>query len=319
MYIPINKDDKVKKEVGTLFLKVISVESAGVAEVRLLLGRTDKDMWSSYRVATVALKNERKGYSIYTYVNEDALKSIVRDFYNNPFTMLDECDVDEFKVFSGSYYKIPFQTKAINIEDMKNWYLKNRLMNQNLPNINFMENSLKSDLKRITENDLVVGKLYVTKANSLFLYLGKYSDKYNFYNMYYNLSTSKEIIIEFGMILRGNYRVKQTKSLPCLYALDTYPLNLLSEDLIRQKDMWYHKTYQINFVSAYEFKCDKDIIPVCYIDSFAIDDAVFKYSCMDELRHNKYYVTEKPVSNCKVQVTLRPTNVHVATLYIGER
>ena len=141
---------------------------------------------------------------------------------------------------------------------LSNWYMKNMLLARDLPNVIFSEKTQKDSLQKIKKTDLEVGRLYVSKGNKVYTYIGYIDNQYMFALLNHVEEDSTEYVVDYKGIKGTALYINKTKSLPLLFVLDNYPVHLLSKDLQSTRTKWYKKKYTFSYKSCLEFKILND-------------------------------------------------------------
>ena len=64
MYIQIDRDSKIEKLVGSVYINIVGDDTA---ELYILLGRTEVGTWVSYRIDAVKIYAKNENYYTNTY------------------------------------------------------------------------------------------------------------------------------------------------------------------------------------------------------------------------------------------------------------
>ena len=110
---------------------------------------------------------------------------------------------------------------------LSNWYMKNMLLARDLPNVIFSEKTQKDSLQKIKKTDLEVGRLYVSKGNKVYIYIGYIDNQYMFALVNHVEEDSTEYVVDYKGIKGTTLCINKTKSLPLLFVLDNYHLIII--------------------------------------------------------------------------------------------
>lgn len=156
----------------------------------------------------------------YIYDNQDfEIQPIIDRVFSRKLDK--NCLTHYDKSLIGAIYESPYQYK---IPDVMKWYTKNRLINNELVELN-VKNTLED--KVIKEKELEKGKVYVRSKNKLYYYIGKDSNR-------------KHIWIELqfgeymGNITQSMWGIERTVKVAKLYSLETgVKNNFISEKMYK--------------------------------------------------------------------------------------
>lgn len=223
MYIEL-KSGKIEKKTGEYYL---SYHSDYGLSLFVILGRDVLDYFVSYYVD--GIKCYKDGTKVYVDVN-----SLQRALNVNIYeSSIEKLDIDVMKRLNTKYcYSIPENSRVnkLNIEDLKLWYLKSRVVNS-LPEIVFDADSILSRIPVVKTKDLEVGKTYISKEKHLHLYIGYYNGLYVFYKQaltekFPNFYKEKRLeITQLG--LNRNAYFFGYKTIPDLYEISDFPKSLI--------------------------------------------------------------------------------------------
>ena len=70
MYIQIDRDSKIEKLVGSVYINIVGDDTA---ELYILLGRTEVGKWVSYRIDAGKIYTTKENYHTKSFVDDDSM------------------------------------------------------------------------------------------------------------------------------------------------------------------------------------------------------------------------------------------------------
>lgn len=319
MYIQIDRDSKIEKLVGSVYINIVGDETA---ELYILLGRTEVGTWVSYRIDAVKIYTTNENYHTKSFVDDASLINAYNLFTQKIlFGQINVVDIKLNQTFSSTKCKTPMTFQKLEPDVLSNWYMKNMLLARDLPNVIFSEKTQKDSLQKIKKTDLEIGRLYVSKGNKVYTYIGYIDNQYMFALLNHVEEDSTEYVVDYKGIKGTTLSINKTKSLPLLFVLDNYPVHLLSKDLQSTRTKWYKKKYTFSYKSCLEFKILNDNYrKPFYMDANPnkireIDKGVFTTYNLPYEVYRYFNVVEEKTS-LPMTITLLPENKLLKKVYL---
>lgn len=319
MYIQIDRNAKVEKLVGSFYLNIVSDDTA---ELYIILGRNEVGIWVSYRIDAVKIYTNSENYHQKSFIDEDSLINAYNLFTKKIlFGQINAVDVTLTKTFSSAKCKTPMQFKKIETDILSNWYMKNRFVVKDLPNVIFSEKTQKDFLQKIKKSDLQIGRLYISKGNTVYAYIGYIDNQYMFEQIGQPEEDITDHVISYKEVKGQSFTLNKTKSLPALFVLDDYPVNLLPKSLQNTRAKWYKKKYTFSYKSCLEFSVISELYSqVSYLEAnqkriSELCSGIFKDSNLPLAISHYFTVVEKKTA-LPMTITLLPENTLLKTVYL---
>ena len=197
MYVRVEPNrDFISREAGTLFLYY----REKIWYLYLIIGRTKDDKIVSYAINPV--KGTEKE------IDEVSLKAAIQMTDKVFDEKINKRDIERW---TELYKNVVNINVSVDINKIKAWYLKNKMLNQ-IEELYFEDKSELRNIGTIHTEDLESGIPYISRDGDIYVYLDKRNGYYNFYyDTPWYLGDSVTI---------SYYANKKYKTLPKFYRMD---------------------------------------------------------------------------------------------------
>lgn len=184
------------------------------------LGFTDRNEPYFYLFGALKGYFTKDGNSIVAVLDTDYMKDMLVPIVQYEFsqTAVKKSFLRSVHIYDIDIGKIPI--------DVDLWYLKQKMILQELPTLK----SEQKELKPLGKKDLKVGEIYLTRqnyGNGINVYLGYLDNEFNYYSLNsYNVSRLVQHKVTFS-----HFGIKSTKTKPKFYAFNDMKDILSPEDL----------------------------------------------------------------------------------------